>query len=240
MIERIFDLINERGISQKDLAQAIGVSTGNISDWKSGRAKPSIDVLNRIATYFGVTIDYLVGRSEVRSIDDLIEIAHIGVISWINDRAFTQDESSALRAHFYELLTRYKATVNDLFKYVYSDSRKAMMDSGASLAKLSTATAEQIKRSLLDMIRWITVLPVAFNKADRPEESPDMELTKEIDLILGLVSTEAGTEFSITEDEIDLLRMWSSLDKDGKRVLIGTATAQKQRMLAENPDETST
>jgi transcriptional regulator with XRE-family HTH domain len=240
MIERIFNLINERGITQKDLAQAIGVSTGNISDWKSGRAKPSIDVLNRIANYFGVSIDYLVGRTDVRNIDDLIEIAHIGVITWINDRAFSNDESSALRAHFYELLTRYKATVNELFKYVYSDSRKELLESGASLAELSTATAEKLKLQLMDMIRWIAVFPVSFNKADRPDESSSMELAKEIDLLLGLVSTDSGNEFSMTEDEIDLLRMFVSLDKDGKRILIGTATAQKQRMQAEQSEISTT
>ena len=74
MIDRILELLHERGITQKQLAEAIKVSTGNISDWKAGKAKPSIEVLSRIAEYFGVSIDYLVGRTDVPNTADLIDL----------------------------------------------------------------------------------------------------------------------------------------------------------------------
>ena len=58
-----------KNISNKQLADAIGVSPGNVSDWKSGRSKPSAEVLARIAKFLGVSTDYLLGLSSGRRID---------------------------------------------------------------------------------------------------------------------------------------------------------------------------
>ncbi|MCL2698474.1 MAG: helix-turn-helix domain-containing protein [Oscillospiraceae bacterium] len=40
------------------------MSTGNVSDWKSRRSKPNIDTLPKIADYFDVSVDYLLGRTD--------------------------------------------------------------------------------------------------------------------------------------------------------------------------------
>lgn len=48
----------------KQVSQATGISTGNISDWKSGRSFPTAQKLEILADYFDCTIDYLVGREE--------------------------------------------------------------------------------------------------------------------------------------------------------------------------------
>lgn len=51
-VDKIFSLLKERKLRQLDLAQAIGVSQGNIADWKKGKAKPSANVIPKIADYF--------------------------------------------------------------------------------------------------------------------------------------------------------------------------------------------
>lgn len=60
-IPNLFVIMNEKGISQKQLAEYIGASTGNISDWKSGKSAPTIERLIEIAHYFNVSTDYLLG-----------------------------------------------------------------------------------------------------------------------------------------------------------------------------------
>lgn len=62
--ERIFSLLKERGITQFTFSKDIGLSSGNISDWKSGRSAPKVEAVKRIAEYFGVSSDYLLGLSE--------------------------------------------------------------------------------------------------------------------------------------------------------------------------------
>ncbi len=60
-ILNLFTLMQERKVSQKQLSEAIGFSSGNISDWKTGRSSPGIDALLKIADYFNVSVDYLLG-----------------------------------------------------------------------------------------------------------------------------------------------------------------------------------
>lgn len=64
--ERISELMQEQGVTAVKLAAAVGVSTGNITDWKKGRSKPSSDAIAKLAEYFGVTSDYLLGLSDSR------------------------------------------------------------------------------------------------------------------------------------------------------------------------------
>lgn len=52
----------EKGVSQVKLASDICVSKGVISMWENGLREPTLSSLVVIADYFGVSIDYLVGR----------------------------------------------------------------------------------------------------------------------------------------------------------------------------------
>ena len=56
------ELRTEKGIGQVKLAQELGVSKGVISLWENGLREPTMTSLILIADYFGVTIDFLVGR----------------------------------------------------------------------------------------------------------------------------------------------------------------------------------
>lgn len=63
--ERLRSLRNNRGITQSDLAEAIFTTTPNISSWENGRYLPGKDALQRIADYFNVSVDYLLGRTDI-------------------------------------------------------------------------------------------------------------------------------------------------------------------------------
>lgn len=57
VFERIENLRKSTGISQGKLEKELGFSNGSISKWK--HSTPKYDRLQKIADYFGVTIDYL-------------------------------------------------------------------------------------------------------------------------------------------------------------------------------------
>lgn len=61
---KVRELREAKGIQQKELAIDLGVSQPTISDWESGRKVPSARSTQKLADYFGVTIDYLLGRDE--------------------------------------------------------------------------------------------------------------------------------------------------------------------------------
>ena len=59
--ERLAKLRRSRGISQRELGDAIAVSSYTISSYELGRSDPSDAIKIRLAQYFDVSTDYLVG-----------------------------------------------------------------------------------------------------------------------------------------------------------------------------------
>lgn len=64
-MNRIRELREKAGKQQKELAIDLGVSQPTVSDWESGRKIPSAKSTSKIADYFQVPIDYLLGRETV-------------------------------------------------------------------------------------------------------------------------------------------------------------------------------
>ncbi len=62
--QRIYELRVDKGASQCDIADAIGVSKGIVSLWENGLREPTMANLIALANYFGVTLDYIVGRTD--------------------------------------------------------------------------------------------------------------------------------------------------------------------------------
>ncbi len=57
-------LISEKEINQEELARKIDVDPSVVSLWLSGKRMPNADSLCRLADYFGVSVDFLLGRED--------------------------------------------------------------------------------------------------------------------------------------------------------------------------------
>ena len=62
--ERLRCLRDERGYTQQNLAEILHVSKNSISHYELGISMPSVDILIQIADIFGVSLDYLLCRSD--------------------------------------------------------------------------------------------------------------------------------------------------------------------------------
>ena len=56
-------LCNEKGTKPNPVAKDLGIASGTLTWWKNGRI-PSSSTLHKIADYFGVTVEYLLGKEE--------------------------------------------------------------------------------------------------------------------------------------------------------------------------------
>lgn len=65
VISTIKQLMKTEQLTQMQLASAIHVGQSTISEWLSGKNEPSIESLWKLADYFDVSIDYIVGRKEI-------------------------------------------------------------------------------------------------------------------------------------------------------------------------------
>lgn len=63
-IEKIQSLLAQNKISVYKLSKEIGLNKTFLTNWTSGKAKPSADALSKIADYFHVSVDYLLGRTD--------------------------------------------------------------------------------------------------------------------------------------------------------------------------------
>lgn len=60
--ERLKELRKGSGLSQKQLAAILKTTNSSVCDWECGRAEPNLGMVARIADYFEVSCDYLLGR----------------------------------------------------------------------------------------------------------------------------------------------------------------------------------
>lgn len=67
LFERLRLLRSEQNLSQEKTAAEIGVGYSTYRRYETGERVPDADVLVRIADFYSVTLDYLVGRSEERT-----------------------------------------------------------------------------------------------------------------------------------------------------------------------------
>lgn len=70
-MNRIKELRERSGKQQKEMAIDLGVSQPTISCWENGSKSPSAKSAEKIASYFGTTVDYVLGRETQENEKDL-------------------------------------------------------------------------------------------------------------------------------------------------------------------------
>ena len=65
MVKNLKKLRNEHNISQKQLGEILGISQQSINKYENHGNEPDIQTLINIANYFHISIDYLVGHTEI-------------------------------------------------------------------------------------------------------------------------------------------------------------------------------
>lgn len=64
MYERFEELCNKKNVTAYKVCKETGIQTSTISSWKKGRYIPKREKMSKIASYFDVTVEYLMGEDE--------------------------------------------------------------------------------------------------------------------------------------------------------------------------------
>jgi len=67
--ERIANLRTKHKLTQEQFAKKIGVTRASLAKYETDKSSPDFDTLKKIANYFGVTIDYLLGNEQTKQIE---------------------------------------------------------------------------------------------------------------------------------------------------------------------------
>ncbi len=111
-LDNLFLRIKELNLTAKKLSDDTGISSGNISDWKSGRSMPTALKLVMLADYLGCSVDYLLGRtddpeSHIDKFSFLDERDH-ELVSSIIEKSYKRSRSDVDNVSVHEL-PRFKA-----------------------------------------------------------------------------------------------------------------------------------
>lgn len=84
--QRLKLLRNMNNTTQEDLAKYLGVSRPTIAGYETKGKQPSFETLFKIAEYFNVSIDYLLGKTDIKEpVDDVIEKKELDVFNQIHN-----------------------------------------------------------------------------------------------------------------------------------------------------------
>ena len=65
--ERLRELRKERGLKQREMAEICGIKVRSYQQYEYGENYPTVPGLVFLADYFGVSLDYLMGRKDIRA-----------------------------------------------------------------------------------------------------------------------------------------------------------------------------
>lgn len=124
MYEIFEKLLKEHGIKTADVVKATGLSSTFFSEWKKGKSKsPKPENLQKIADYFGVTVDYLMTGKDTQ-IDYLYSDENADLLIEITRKIKTNPEFAERMAHYMSLMSENKKSVDDMIELMYSKEKK--------------------------------------------------------------------------------------------------------------------
>lgn len=83
-VDRVKTLTASKCVTQRELADAIGYTKSAVSKMLAGKSIPSINIIIALADFFGVSVDYLLGRTEKVSED-------VTSAKWVKKDVFVLD-----------------------------------------------------------------------------------------------------------------------------------------------------
>lgn len=67
MYKKFEELLKQNGVTAYRVSKETGIPASTFTDWKTGKSKPKVDKLKRVADYFGVSIEYLIADESEQS-----------------------------------------------------------------------------------------------------------------------------------------------------------------------------
>ena len=140
---RLRELRNKANLSQQELADIIGTSKSSINMYERGEREPGLDTVGKLAEYFDVTTDYILGKTTENK-----EKKKMAKREWLTDEQ-VEEEIERLRASEAVSLARFEMRLRYKRRQVLYNLRdfekkgKALMEAGITREMLETMYEEE-------------------------------------------------------------------------------------------------
>ena len=122
-INRILQLVQDSGLTAKEYAINAGLGAGNITDWKTGRSKPSVESLQKIALYANVDLNWLVGETYFKN-----EVEYVNLLGYCTGSILSMSVKNCFKLEdtINEMLQGITSNKDDFINQFSLDLRGAM------------------------------------------------------------------------------------------------------------------
>lgn len=141
---KLKELRKSKGVSQKEAANALGVSFRAYQNYEYEQREPNIEMLNKMADYFGTSVDKLLGREnkEQTALDELVGQFNMDLLEKkIVENYFALPKK--MRGGLMTFLEKSVKEVTEESKNIYLKASRSADDRGPEIV---TLTPEQKKR----------------------------------------------------------------------------------------------
>lgn len=117
--KRISNLRKQKKLTQENVSKMLGIHRGTYANYEAGRREPDNETLHKLADFFNVSIDYLLGRSEDTNSNVLVD----PIISLLNDPSLSEEDKDIIE-RIRDLPPNKKHLVKELLKAFEAETNK--------------------------------------------------------------------------------------------------------------------
>ena len=103
------ELRQQKGCKHKEMSEALGVSISQLSDYENGRKKLGMAMAIKLADFYNVTLDYIMGREVKQTIDNRSDIEKLAA-----ENRFSVDDEEFLKQNQEQLVKLLKDKQSEL------------------------------------------------------------------------------------------------------------------------------
>lgn len=111
-VQRLKELRMDANISQKKLSENLCLSQQAVAKWETGKSTPDPETLLKIAEYFDVSVDYLLGKTDIKKAPSN------------NEDVTFDDFTFALHGNVKDLSDEGKQQILDFVRYIRAKEKK--------------------------------------------------------------------------------------------------------------------
>lgn len=176
--ERLNQLCAEHNVKLTNVVKELGMSTGNQSKWKNG-VVPKSDILKKFAGYFNVSVDYLLGNTIYRTVDEAATAFEItadraveNLVEWLEDHEFevgSNDNDNGAGVEWYISKNgKIRHYEENMFKAECVSLSETIVNAGDFIYEQWTASQLEEVETSIDLNEDEAELIWIFRKLNRP------------------------------------------------------------------------
>ena len=101
----------DKGLTLQELSEQLEIHRTNLSDLENGRRKIGLSVLTKLADFYGVTLDYIMGRKMIHDVDDQTDIEKL-----VTENNFSAEDEKFLKQNQEQLIHILKEKQSEIDK----------------------------------------------------------------------------------------------------------------------------